>query len=263
MAFSSSGRSLKRAAAGAAETVLTCWRTAAGTGPLPTAPGTVLHGRYKIVKLLAVGGFGAVYLAKDTKNGEREVAIKDMICADPTEFAIRLNFFRREAEILKSLDKIAIVPRVTDLIEKPAQGEAPSNLAVIGRYVLDSSIFQAIRETQPGRGGEIQLTDALRKVAVAPADEGGGIHGVVFRGRRYDTGDRLDYLKAVVRLALERDDLGPHPAQGRIDQFAPAPLGDALAHRVRQVERHEETGTRDFRSLLAHRIHATPCERTS
>ena len=99
--------------------------------------------------------------------------------------------------------------RVTELIEKPAPGEAPSNLAVIGRYVLDPSIFQAIRETQPGRGGEIQLTDALRKVAVAPADEGGGIHGVVFRGRRYDTGDRLDYLKAVVRLALERDDLGP------------------------------------------------------
>jgi serine/threonine protein kinase len=88
------------------------------TTPLPTAPGTVLHGRYKIVKLLAMGGFGAVYLAKDIKNGEREVAIKDMICADPTEFAIRLNFFRREAEILKSLDKIPIVPRVMDLIEQ-------------------------------------------------------------------------------------------------------------------------------------------------
>jgi predicted Ser/Thr protein kinase len=88
------------------------------TTPLPTAPGTVLHGRYKIVKLLAMGGFGAVYLAKDIKNGEREVAIKDMICADPTEFAIRLNFFRREAEILKSLDKVPIVPRVMDLIEQ-------------------------------------------------------------------------------------------------------------------------------------------------
>ncbi len=86
--------------------------------PLPTAPGTVLHGRYKIVKLLAVGGFGAVYLAKDTKNGDKEVAIKDMICADPTEFAIRLNFFRREAEILKSLDNIPIVPRVMELIEQ-------------------------------------------------------------------------------------------------------------------------------------------------
>ena len=86
--------------------------------PLPTAPGTILHGRYKIRKLLAMGGFGAVYLAEDTKSGNREVAIKDMICADPQEFAIRLNFFRREAEILRSLATIPIVPRFQDLIEQ-------------------------------------------------------------------------------------------------------------------------------------------------
>jgi predicted Ser/Thr protein kinase len=85
---------------------------------LPTSPGTMLHGRYRIEKLLAMGGFGAVYLATDTKNGNRPVAIKDMICADPQEFAIRLNFFRREAEILRSLDSIPIVPRVFDLIEQ-------------------------------------------------------------------------------------------------------------------------------------------------
>jgi serine/threonine-protein kinase len=88
------------------------------TTPLPTAPGTVLHGKYKVVKLLAMGGFGAVYLAHDIKNGDRPVAIKDMICADSGEFAIRLNFFRREAEILKSLSVIQIVPRVYDLIEQ-------------------------------------------------------------------------------------------------------------------------------------------------
>ncbi len=86
--------------------------------PLPTAPGTVLHGRYKIKRLLAMGGFGAVYLAEDTKGGGREVAIKDMICADPAEFAIRLNFFRREAEILRSLKDVGIVPRLHDLIEQ-------------------------------------------------------------------------------------------------------------------------------------------------
>jgi serine/threonine protein kinase len=86
--------------------------------PLPTASGTVLHGRYKIRKLLAMGGFGAVYLADDVKAGGREVAIKDMICADPQEFAIRLNFFRREAEILRSLSSIPIVPRFHDLIEQ-------------------------------------------------------------------------------------------------------------------------------------------------
>ena len=82
-----------------------------------------------------------------------------------------------------------------------AAREAPSNLAIIGRYVLDASVFEVLRETQPGRGGEIQLTDALRTLAAARPGEGGGVHGVVFRGRRYDTGDRLDYLKAVVRLA--------------------------------------------------------------
>lgn len=86
--------------------------------PLPTAAGTVLHGRYRIERQLAVGGFGAVYLACDTKANNRQVAIKDMICADPQEFAIRLNFFRREAEILRSLAAIAIVPRIFDLIEQ-------------------------------------------------------------------------------------------------------------------------------------------------
>jgi predicted Ser/Thr protein kinase len=86
--------------------------------PLPTAPGTMLHGRYRIERLLAMGGFGAVYLATDTKNKDRPVAVKDMICADPQEFAIRLNFFRREAEILRSLDVIPIVPRIFDLIEQ-------------------------------------------------------------------------------------------------------------------------------------------------
>ncbi|MFJ3925550.1 UTP--glucose-1-phosphate uridylyltransferase GalU [Streptomyces sp. NPDC090022] len=100
------------------------------------------------------------------------------------------------------------VVRITGLIEKPDAADAPSNYAVIGRYVLNPAIFDILRETAPGRGGEIQLTDALQKLA---ADEtvGGPVHGVVFRGRRYDTGDRADYLRAIVRLACEREDLGP------------------------------------------------------
>ena len=97
------------------------------------------------------------------------------------------------------------VVRATDLVEKPSPDEAPSNLAIIGRYVLAPSIFDTLRQTGPGRGGEIQITDALR----TPAAAGQPMHGVVFRGRRYDTGDRADYLKAVVRLACERPDLGP------------------------------------------------------
>jgi UTP--glucose-1-phosphate uridylyltransferase len=96
------------------------------------------------------------------------------------------------------------VVRITGLVEKPAAATAPSNLAIIGRYLLSPTVFEVLRTTPPGHGGEIQLTDAIQElIAVEP------VHGVVFRGRRYDTGDRLDYLKAVVRLAADREDLGP------------------------------------------------------
>jgi predicted Ser/Thr protein kinase len=88
------------------------------TTVLPTAAGTVLHGRYKIKKLLAMGGFGAVYQAEDLKHPGSDVAIKDMICPEASEYAIRLNFFRREAEILRSLASTPIVPRLIDLIEQ-------------------------------------------------------------------------------------------------------------------------------------------------
>ncbi|MBD0292676.1 MAG: UTP--glucose-1-phosphate uridylyltransferase GalU [Jiangellaceae bacterium] len=98
---------------------------------------------------------------------------------------------------------------VTDLVEKPDPAEAPSNLAVIGRYVLHPAVFDVLRDTAPGQGGEIQLTDALRALITTPPENGGGVRAVVFRGRRYDTGDRLDYLRTTVRLAVERSDLGP------------------------------------------------------
>jgi len=100
------------------------------------------------------------------------------------------------------------VVRITGMVEKPVAGEAPSNLAIIGRYVLRPEIFGILENTPPGKGGEIQLTDALQELATGP-EWVGGVHGVVFRGRRYDTGDRLDYLKAIVRLAVDRQDLGP------------------------------------------------------
>jgi UTP--glucose-1-phosphate uridylyltransferase len=101
-------------------------------------------------------------------------------------------------------DTSSDVVRVTGLVEKPDPAEAPSNLAVIGRYVLSPSIFEVLRKTEPGRGNEIQLTDAMQTLIASEP-----MHGVVFRGRRYDTGDRADYLKAVVRLAVERPDIGP------------------------------------------------------
>lgn len=96
------------------------------------------------------------------------------------------------------------VVRITGLVEKPPADQAPSNLAIIGRYVLSPTVFEVLHRTAPGRGGEIQLTDALQELTTLEP-----VHGVVFRGRRYDTGDRLDYLKTVVRLASEREDLGP------------------------------------------------------
>lgn len=100
------------------------------------------------------------------------------------------------------------VVRVTGLVEKPSEGTQLSTLAVIGRYVLRPEIFGILDSTRPGRGGEIQLTDALETLAADPSIAG-GVYGVVFRGRRYDTGDRLDYIKAIVQLAVERKDLGP------------------------------------------------------
>ena len=100
------------------------------------------------------------------------------------------------------------VLRITGLVEKPTRGSAPSNFAIIGRYLLTPEIFSILRDTPPGRGGEIQLTDAISQL-VDRSDNGGPVHGVVFKGRRYDTGDKIGYLQATVRLAVEREDLGP------------------------------------------------------
>lgn len=97
------------------------------------------------------------------------------------------------------------IMRISTMVEKPEPADAPSNLAVIGRYVLPGDIFDVLARTQPGKGGEIQLTDAM----AAMAAQGTPVHGVVFRGRRYDTGDKQSYLRAVVQLACAREDLGP------------------------------------------------------
>ncbi len=95
--------------------------------------------------------------------------------------------------------------RVTGLVEKPPAEKAPSNLAVVGRYVLPTEIFDAIRRIKPGAGDEIQLTDAMALLLA----EGVPVHGIVYRGMRYDTGQPLGYLQAVVQLATKRPDLGP------------------------------------------------------
>src|SRR5262249_58974993 len=87
-----------------------------------------------------------------------------------------------------------------------ARAEAPSNWIVTGRYLCDQAVFEVLESTPPGRGNEIQLTDALKTLAQMPAGEGGGVRGVLFRGRRFDTGNPVDYLRTIVQFALERRD---------------------------------------------------------
>jgi UTP--glucose-1-phosphate uridylyltransferase len=113
------------------------------------------------------------------------------------------------------------VLRVEALVEKPDPDEALSEFAVIGRYVLAPEVFDVIAHLAPGSGGEIQLTDAINVLAGIPAEHGGGVHGVIFRGQRYDTGDKLDYLKAVVTLAARHPELG-EPFREWLGQFAVA-----------------------------------------
>lgn len=112
------------------------------------------------------------------------------------------------------------VVRVTDLVEKPVRGTEPSRLAISGRYILTPEIYDTLAETAPGAGGEIQLTDALAHHA--RTGRGGGVVGVVWHGRRYDTGDKLDYLKAIVEIASGRDDLGPE-LRAWLKEFTAAP----------------------------------------
>ena len=156
----------------------------------------------------------AVLLGDDLID-ERTPVLPEMIAARERFGGSVLLLMEVPAAKISSYGCAAVEPtddpqvvRVTGLVEKPPVDEAPSNLAVIGRYVLDPAVFDVLRTTAPGRGGEIQLTDALATL-IDPSLPGGGMHAVVFDGLRYDTGDKLSYLKAVIRLALERKDLGP------------------------------------------------------
>jgi UTP--glucose-1-phosphate uridylyltransferase len=101
-------------------------------------------------------------------------------------------------------DRDRDVVRIHELVEKPSRDLAPSNLAIMGRYVFTSDIFSALERVQPGVGGEIQLTDAMVMLL-----DGVGVYGYPFSEGRFDTGNKLDYLRANIELAARRDDLGP------------------------------------------------------
>jgi len=130
-----------------------------------------------------------VYEEKETAIlGCQTVAKKDV-----NKYGI-VDFSQKEGDIYK----------VKDLIEKPTLAEAPSELAILGRYIITPDIFKILENTPPGKGGEIQLTDAL-KTLLDKRD----VYGYDFEGKRYDIGNKMGFLKTTVELALAREDLGP------------------------------------------------------
>ncbi|HUH53801.1 MAG TPA: UTP--glucose-1-phosphate uridylyltransferase GalU [Microbacteriaceae bacterium] len=160
-----------------------------------------------------VGNESFAVLLGDDLIDERDPLLDKMIAEHDIRNATVIALMEVDPESIHLYGCAAInetddpdVVQITGLVEKPSVKEAPSNLAVIGRYVLKPEIFDLLDAQEPGRGGEIQLTDALHKLA-----DGQGEHpvfGVVFRGRRYDTGDRADWIKANVLLGVDHPELG-------------------------------------------------------
>ncbi|CAM3758414.1 UTP--glucose-1-phosphate uridylyltransferase GalU [Nocardiopsis gilva] len=155
----------------------------------------------------------AVLLGDDIIAG-REALLKRMIEVHQTHGGSVIALMEVEPEQVSLYGCAAIeatgeddVVVITDLVEKPPADQAPSRWAIIGRYICDPMVFDVLRDTPPGRGGEIQLTDALRELAKRKPEDGGPVHGVLFRGHRYDTGNKVDYLRTVVEFACARPDL--------------------------------------------------------
>jgi len=151
----------------------------------------------------------AVLLADDMVDAEVP-AIKQMMAVYEKYDAPVLATMQVEGEAISRFGVIAGeevepgVMRVSDMVEKPDFKDAPSDLAIIGRYILTPDIFDAIQGTAAGSGGEIQITDAMRKMlATRP------FYALKLEGRRHDAGDKLGFLIANVELALKREDLGP------------------------------------------------------
>ncbi|GAA4608764.1 UTP--glucose-1-phosphate uridylyltransferase GalU [Actinoallomurus liliacearum] len=167
-----------------------------------------------------VGNEPFAVLLGDDLIDERDLLLQRMLEVRQTHGGSVVALMEVEPEQVSLYGCAAIEPtdeddvvRVTDLVEKPVPGEAPSRWIIIGRYVCDPAVFDVLEKTPPGRGGEIQLTDALLTLARRDRSEGGPVHGVLFRGRRYDTGNKLDYLRTVVQFAADRPELA--------DEFLP------------------------------------------
>lgn len=150
----------------------------------------------------------AVLLGDDVVDSPEKPCLKQLIdCFD--EYKTSILGVQTVPE--KDVSKYGIVNgihiedkvyKVKDLVEKPSIEEAPSNVAILGRYIITPAIFDILEKTEPGKGGEIQLTDALRTLISNEA-----MYAYNFEGRRYDVGDKLGFLQATVEYALKREDL--------------------------------------------------------
>jgi UTP--glucose-1-phosphate uridylyltransferase len=153
----------------------------------------------------------AVLLGDDMMHPDSPL-LADMIAATEARGTSTIALMRVPPEDVSKYGSAAVEPiegeehlvSVHELVEKPSVEEAPSDLAVIGRYVFTPEIFEHIERTEPGKGGEIQLTDAMAALAA-----GSGVNGVVFDGGRYDVGDKIDYLRTILDLGAEREDIRP------------------------------------------------------
>lgn len=152
----------------------------------------------------------AVLLGDDVVYNETNPALRQMIDIYNDLGATILGCQEVPLEKVSSYGIVAGVPvegknvlRVTNMIEKPSVEDAPSRTAVLGRYIITPDVFEVLARTEPGKGGEIQLTDAIQTMASREA-----VYAYCFKGKRYDVGDKLGFLKATVEYALRRPDLG-------------------------------------------------------
>ena len=162
-----------------------CAKTFVGDDPFAVLLGDdIIHSKKPVIQQMI-----EVYKEKEAPIlGCKTVPKKDV-----SKYGI-VNYSRRDGDIYK----------VEDMIEKPSPAEAPSNLAILGRYIITPEIFDILENTPPGKGGEIQLTDALKTMLDKRA-----VYGYDFEGKRYDVGNKMGFLKTTVELALAREDLGP------------------------------------------------------
>lgn len=188
------------------------------------APGVQLH----FVRQPSALGLGDAVLQAERHVGDEPFAVllpddlfepeesllEDLIAVSERHGASVVTGMEVTPEEIARYGAIAAAPepvddrvlRVTDLVEKPDPAEAPSNLAIFGRYVFRPEIFAAIRATQPGAGGEIQLTDGVRRLA---RERPGAVLAIRFTGTRYDVGDKAGYLRTTVQLGARHPELGP------------------------------------------------------